>query len=314
MDWIIKNLIVNNKLNWVLLGTVIGLLILHFIIFPGGSEFAFRLSIVILIIYWIKILLWKIFRKLHDQNSSVIDSMPDILAKEEYDKMLMKLQDIRFFKYHLIGKSYWTGIAKMYLGDYKEALVEFDNIEKENLGNSGFLYYKGLVLSHLNEFEKSAEYLTRSIEIEGESVNYARRGWAYFNLDRLKDAEKDFLESIAIEETHSNLNFMGVLYSKKGDNEKALDYYAKAIEKDDSQISAFYNLGLLRKKTDDYDLAIENFDKAEALGMNERSLFLNRGICKCKIGNIRDGLTELQKAKELDCPEANDWIAKYASQ
>jgi predicted Zn-dependent protease len=61
-----------------------------------------------------------------------------------------------------------------------------------------------------------------------------------------------------------------------------------------------------------YDQAAETANEIKALEPDNSDGYLFLGLSQCMKGNKKDGLTNLQKAKELGYPQADELIEKYA--
>lgn len=63
-------------------------------------------------------------------------------------------------------------------------------------------------------------------------------------------------------------NNLGVAYNKKGDGEKAITAFKRALEINPGSISAHLNLAILYSRSKEYGLAIQHADAAARLGCN----------------------------------------------
>lgn len=105
-------------------------------------------------------------------------------------------------------------------------------------------------------------------------------------------------------------NSIGVAYSKKGDFEKSIDYYQKALALDHDYPKAFNNLGsaylsifLKTKDSRAFQKSIENFKKAIELDPNYASAYNGLGAAYLQDGNLEGAVSCLEKALSLDPDE-----------
>jgi Flp pilus assembly protein TadD len=105
-------------------------------------------------------------------------------------------------------------------------------------------------------------------------------------------------------------NSIGVGYSKKGDFEKSIDFYEKALALDHDYPKAFNNLGsayisifLKTKNSRAFQKSIENFKKAIELDPNYASAYNGLGAAYLQEGNLEGAVSCLEKALSLDPDE-----------
>jgi tetratricopeptide (TPR) repeat protein len=107
---------------------------------------------------------------------------------------------------------------------------------------------------------------------------YTGRGVCYYELGRYDEAIGDF--QTLIDKYESELEplahrYLGMIYTEKGDTEKAKQNYDKAVELYSGQIEskpdsygAYSDRGLCYISLDEYDLAISDFEKVIELEPN----------------------------------------------
>jgi len=352
MNWIIKNIIANNKFDWILYGLLIVILIVDFLtdIFgnPDKSLIGFNFLLIALLIVGAKEIMNYSYKKIYYSNQTNLNSIRELINNQQYTKVLKLTEKIRLVKPQLTEKLYWRGVANLYLKKSNRALRDFDSIESDYSNFAGFFYHKGLVLVDIDKSTEAIKYLTRSIELEKTWQNLDQRGVANMNIDKLKEAEKDLRESIELKEDSSNTCNLGVLLDKEGKHEEAMEFYnrsieicaknpnafynralanyylekyqssisdyTKTIELEPERHSAYYNRAISKQRINELESAIDDFNFAEKFGSDNNYLYLNRGFCKCELGNTSNGLIDLIKANELDCKEAKELIKKYEKQ
>jgi Tfp pilus assembly protein PilF len=92
---------------------------------------------------------------------------------------------------------------------------------------------------------------------------------------------------------------MGSAYNDKGDKDKAIECYEKAIEIKPDKHEAFNNMGLAYSNKGDKDKAIECYQKAIEIKPDFHEAYVNLGFYLIKFGKIEDAKPILLKAIEL---------------
>jgi glycosyltransferase involved in cell wall biosynthesis len=121
-------------------------------------------------------------------------------------------------------------------------------------------------LSNLKKYSEAEIYIKRAIEIDS-NLEYIRAlSSLYLIENKLEEAEKLLRELVEREPgnwgSQSNL---GIIYSKKGEYNKAIRKFEKAINLNPNFASAYFNLGVVYKTKGKYNKAKEFFNKATNL-------------------------------------------------
>lgn len=91
---------------------------------------------------------------------------------------------------------------------------------------------------------------------------------------------------------------IGYYYSNTGENDKAMEYYKKALSINRSWHS-LNNIGYSLNLKGEYKEALDYFDEALLLDSHAYT-FNNRGLAKIKLGDIQGGLKDLEQGHKLD--------------
>ena len=101
-------------------------------------------------------------------------------------------------------------------------------------------------------------------------------------------------------------NFLGFAYWRKGEDQKALEHYRKAIALDDSDALVYSNLGALylsifqrSRKREDHFQSMEYFKKAIELDPDLAAAYKGLGACYGIRGQTKEAISILEKALEL---------------
>lgn len=128
------------------------------------------------------------------------------------------------------------------------------------------------------------DFLSRAIELDDQHFQEFRdRGFAHANKGHHKEAVQDF--ETALQKAPKNADLAradlhmlcGQSYHELGVLEKALEHYAKALEKDSQRIDAHHARGLIFHHNQQHDAAVQEFTKAFHLSRQlNRDLHENR--------------------------------------
>lgn len=115
-----------------------------------------------------------------------------------------------------------------------------------------------------------------------------------------EEAAQAFME--AIEEKPADsvayINFGNVL-TAIGDNERALNFYNKAISIDENATAAYYSKGGLYYDEQNFDEAKNMFEMALKKGLETGDNYFMLGMSLAQLGNSRLALPYLQRSTEL---------------
>jgi tetratricopeptide (TPR) repeat protein len=98
----------------------------------------------------------------------------------------------------------------------------------------------------------------------------------------------------------SAYNNRGSGYIKKGQLDRAIADYDKAIKLDPDVAMAYYNRGETYGKKGELDRAIADYDKAIALDPNDADAYNNRGLIYARKGEGDPAIADYDKAIKLD--------------
>ena len=157
--------------------------------------------------------------------------------------------------------------------------------------------------------EKAAELLEEGMNNNPEHFAIVSTYGIFLVKEKMWDKGIEVLQkSLAIvdfdPEAH---NFLGLAYWRKGENQKALEEYRRALALDDHDEWIYSNLGALylsifgqSKKREDLSLSMEYFKKAIELDPNMIAAYKGLGAVYGSIGRTRDAISVWEKALELN--------------
>ena len=100
-------------------------------------------------------------------------------------------------------------------------------------------------------------------------------------------------------------NERGVTYSESEQYQKAISYFAKAIELNPNLAMAYYNRGTTYYDLGQYPKAISDFTRAIELNPEFALAYSNRGVAYAKLGEYQKAIDDCSKAIEIDPKLAN---------
>jgi ankyrin repeat protein/cytochrome c-type biogenesis protein CcmH/NrfG len=95
-------------------------------------------------------------------------------------------------------------------------------------------------------------------------------------------------------------NKRGCAYADKGDYDRAISDFDKALELDPNYAFAYSNRGYAYADKGDYDRAISDLDKALELDPRYAEAYLNRGLACYRKGSYDRAISDFDKALELN--------------
>ncbi len=124
---------------------------------------------------------------------------------------------------------------------------------------------------------------------------------AYFEFSSLEDTAIWSLGYVSNPAPDAEAYFkQGNTWWKKGDYNKAISYYSKALELEPNGIPAYINRGSLLSEKGEYDKALLDFNKVIELDPKFAVAYKNRGLTWYEKGEYDKAISDYSKAIELD--------------
>lgn len=155
-------------------------------------------------------------------------------------------------------------------GEYNQALrlfnVAVDTNQFEELKDILF-YYRAHTYWKLDKLEAAVMDFDSAIVANNEKSHYFYyRSRVKLQQERIDASIEDLGRAIALEEQSNYYSKRGFLYHKRGQQEKALADFNKAIELDEQAAEAYYNRGVLMFRMLNPKGGCADFQKAVDLG------------------------------------------------
>lgn len=189
--------------------------------------------------------------------------------------------------------------AKSYenLALYEEAIDDYKKVLEYE--PDPFLFNAiGRIEYWMKNYESAIEYYSKAMELApNEIVFLQNRALAYQDSGKFDEAEKDYLTSLSLGEDIKSLNALGIIASDRNDQEKAIEYFSKAINIVDNQAILYENRAISLEKIEKFELA--KSDLLKAVELDATHLRNNHiGLLYYKEGNYSKAIDFYDKAIE----------------
>ncbi|MFW6001509.1 MAG: tetratricopeptide repeat protein [Halanaerobium sp.] len=202
---------------------------------------------------------------------------------------------------------YYSALTAVKNYDTGTALSNLRELEEINY-QSGRLYWE-IAQLFLNkdgkfdsaDFERALEYLEKASEL-GLSRRAFKRDYAYAYREsgELDQAEKIYQEILNDDPGPQDyVNIAGIM-EKKGELNKAVEYYETALESDISSGSVYFNLAELYQKLDRYNSAVDIYKQGIEMNSDFTPYHIGLAESYLALENYSRAENSLQKAVELN--------------
>ena len=148
---------------------------------------------------------------------------------------------------------------------------------------------------------KSGKLFGKPISKTNLATAYTGRGIAYESKGEVERAIADYNKAIALDPKFAKAyTNRGIAYKNKGEFDRAIADYNKAIAHDPKFATAYTNRGVAYRKKGEVDRAIADFTKAIALNPKSAAAYTNRGIAYKNKGEFDRAIADFRKALEIN--------------
>jgi tetratricopeptide (TPR) repeat protein len=124
---------------------------------------------------------------------------------------------------------------------------------------------------------------------------------SYLQIKNFKEAKEVTDNFISLGKmTSDDFSSAGLVYSRLGLHEKALEFYDKSLQENPDNKYSLNNKGYTLNLMSRYEEAIPFFDKAIEIETTFAYSYNNRGLSKIKMGKTEEGLADIKHSFELD--------------
>ncbi|MDR2151617.1 MAG: tetratricopeptide repeat protein [Helicobacteraceae bacterium] len=187
-------------------------------------------------------------------------------------------------------------------GDFRQALINFDELIKTYPNNAEAYYNRGLAYYNLGDHKKAIADYDRAIKIDPKYANaYVNRGLAYYNLGEYKKALADSNRAIKIDPNLAMAyNNRAAAYIDLGEYKKALADSNRALTIDPNLALAYVNRGLAYINLGEYKKAIADYDRTIKIDPNFAMAYNNRGYAYYNLDDYKKAIADYTQAIKID--------------
>ncbi len=170
-------------------------------------------------------------------------------------------------------------------------------------------FEKGNSEYNSQNYEKAIEYYEKSLEFNPNiDLVHLNKADAYYQLKKYDTALDCYTTYINKTNKLDDYIYFRLAYCnrKQGNNDKALEYYTKAIELNPNDSSSYNNRALIYEDKEEFNLALKDFDKAIEIKPDEILYRTNRASLYKNLNNYDSALEEylfLMDLSDYDEPE-----------
>lgn len=174
------------------------------------------------------------------KSEMLIQGVVDIYQKQ---KAYAKAEAFLTSKLELLPDSaalrFQLGAALERQKKFDEAEVQFKKVLELEPDSAAALNYLGYMLADRGvRLEESVRYIQRALKQDPHNGAYLDSlGWAYFRMGKLDLAEDNLLQAVrSLRLTGVVYDHLGDLYFRKGNRDRAISYWKKALDQDDDEL------------------------------------------------------------------------------
>ena len=162
-------------------------------------------------------------------------------------------------------------------------------------------YKAGMKLMSPGSYPKAIGRFDSAISIWPELAEaYAERGIAEQYLNDTGSAIGDFEKALEIKpDLTIALNGLGLTYIEKHDAQRALDVFRKSVAAEPT-VDGYFQLGQIYESRGDHQKAIENYDRAISEMPNAPFVYRARALAKNNLGDAEGAAADRKRAVELE--------------
>ena len=180
-------------------------------------------------------------------------------AKEDYKKAL-ELNN------GLIDAVYNLGLTQAYLGEFNEAITNYDKLISKFPGNDNLYIQKAMAHMQLKNYKEAFENFGNSILLNPNSNAFYTRGLALLSINYYKEAQADFYKAIELDKNNLPCYFyIGATHLFLGEFVPAITAFTESIKIDALDFDAYLGLAMAQFKANDKAQAKINFQKAKSI-------------------------------------------------
>lgn len=180
-------------------------------------------------------------------------------AKEDYMKAL-ELNN------NLVDAAYNLGLTQVFLGEFSDAIKNFDKVTNRYPGNANAYIQKAMAYMELKNYTEAFNNFGSAILLNPNSNSFYSRGIALLSINYYKEAQADFYKALELDKSHTDCYFyMGATHLFLGEFVSAISAFSESIKVDAMDFDAYLGLAMAQYKANDTAQAKINFQKAKSI-------------------------------------------------
>ncbi|MFH2144155.1 MAG: tetratricopeptide repeat protein [Bacteroidota bacterium] len=213
---------------------------------------------------------------------------------------------------------FYRGLSKLQQEDYASAIEDCKAAILLDYDLETMYYKYGLdkyesYISDNEENSQPIEIIDQSLEVpENPSADeYNDLGLVEYKLDNYEKAILYFKKALEYDQSYKySIYNLGLCYYALENYEEAALRYTQVIEIDPLYEDAYFNRAYIKYENENYEGALEDYDAFIRLNSNDASSFRNRGLAKYKLDDSEGACKDWEKAKLLG-GNVSDLTSKY---
>jgi tetratricopeptide (TPR) repeat protein len=164
------------------------------------------------------------------------------------------------------------------------------------------------------EHKEAIRCYTEAIRLQPDYIDaYHNRGLAFYNAGQLEEAIGDYDKTIRLKPDYASAyNKRGAAREAQGDAEGAIRDYGLAIQYvyEDQEHVPYQNRGMLLYNKGEFEKAIQDFNKALQLKPDSGTVYFRRGRARKALGDLDQAIKDYDQALRLRPQDANIYWAR----
>ena len=198
-------------------------------------------------------------------------------------------------------------LVQLYLtakNDVKSAAEELDKAEKVDPQSKWVYLWRGILESEYNKnYTKARQAFAHALELDPKfDLALSGMGWSYIQAKEKNGpkAREALLKLLKINPASQKACYaIGLSYAYESNLAVAKMWLDKAIQLDDSYLTAYKGRGILNVEMEDYESAVSDFNAALLLDPMNHELYEQRARALAKLNRLDEAMRDLHFALDL---------------
>lgn len=194
------------------------------------------------------------------------------------------------------------------LGEFQKAEDALKSIESYAAGHFEFHNNRGVLAMKRKDYEKAIQSFLRAAEIKpGSPTLMYLLGLCYEKLDRKKESEHYYLLATqSIPQTGPEFINQGTAFSKRGDTQRAIASFFKAVQADPDDVTIRVNLANFLRSSGYKDDAFRHYATASKMSPNFVPARIGMGLVLLDQRKFDEAKAQFEKVLDLLPPDSPD--------